>query len=564
MFILVSGPFLQSFFTTEQKNVNLKDLLPASVSGVISNFIPDGVLVTLEQAAFYLPALLLLASVLRSFAGYIFQLHQSIMTENLARVYRQRLFSSVLAQRYYETSKKTAGEWMSLIMNDVLFLQARFSDIAKGMVKDGFVIFSCLVTLAVIHMPTFLVLIICAPCLAWVLGAVGKRISHFAQMWQRNLAHISAFCLEIRRRMKFVKGQRGEKWEEAKFSHTNQNYFESIAQSIFIRSAFAPALEWFGFFLLVVISSAVTKKLWGNFSDEEAIRFFVALGLVLKPARNMGEQMTNLHEVYGVLLKSFPLVQNYRELPPRKTSKGPQLPLPLAISSVTCGYTSPIVVASELALSPGKTIAVIGPSGAGKSTLIKTLAGILEPLQWKSKVPWDHLGGNTGFVSQNPFLFRASVRDNLRYGRDEIEDIDDDKIWQALEDAGIASHIRSLPGKLDAAINDFSGNISGGQLQRLCIARALLSRSSILFLDEITSALDVAAEKTLTDHILAFAPRRQKAIVWITHRLRWLERYDEVWFIENSEIKCRGRHSELLANERYKNFVFSEKESFAN
>jgi ATP-binding cassette, subfamily B, bacterial MsbA len=564
LFILVSGPFLRSFFTTGGQDVNLKELFPAGVSEAINNLVNIDLAVSLQDAAVYLPLILLIASVFRSFAGYVFQLHQSIVTENLARVYRERLFSSLLEQRYYETSKKTAGEWMSLIMNDVLFLQTKFSDIAKGVVKDGFVIISCLITLAVIHMPTFLVLILCAPVLAWVLGAVGRRISFYAQMWQQNLSRIASSCLELRRRMKFVKGQRGEGREQTIFARLNQNYFESIAQSIFIRSAFAPVLEWFGFFLLVVISAAVTRKLWGDFSDEEAIRFFVALGLVLKPARNLGEQMTNLHEVHGVLLKSFPLVQKYEKAQLPQPGVRVPLALPLSIKHTSCGYSAPIISAKDLRIEPGRSIAVIGPSGAGKSTLIKTLAGILEPLQWNANIPWNDLCGGTGFVSQNPFLFSASIRENLSYGIPKSASLTDDAVWQALEDVGIASHVRGLPGQLDALISNFSGNVSGGQLQRLCIARALLSRSQLLLLDEITSALDVGAEKSLTEHLLASAPRRQRAIVWITHRLRWLEKYDEVWLVENSEIQLRGHHSELLGNDRYKAYVSAETANFAN
>ena len=179
----------------------------------------------------------------------------------------------------------------------------------------------------------------------------------------------------------------------------------------------------------------------------------------------------------------------------------------------------------------GRSVAVVGPSGAGKSTLIKTLVGLIQPKEWLSQdTPWEAFGQNCSFVSQQPFLFNASLRENLRYGLER--EASDDEILALIDDLGLQHLIESHPKGLDTQVTSLQSNLSGGQLQRLVLVRALLRDQAFLVMDEATSAVDAQNEEMITKLVLSRVKSQRTGLVFVTHRLRWLALFDEIWFIE--------------------------------
>jgi ATP-binding cassette subfamily B protein AbcA/BmrA len=162
----------------------------------------------------------------------------------------------------------------------------------------------------------------------------------------------------------------------------------------------------------------------------------------------------------------------------------------------------------------------------------------------------------SNLVSQSPFLFSATIRENLVYGLEGSADWStDDEIWQALESVGLSSFIRLLHGNLDASVSAISANLSGGQIQRLVIARALLRKRTLLLLDEATSAIDLKNEREIVVGTIGLTRIRGLTLVAVTHRLQWLAEYDQVWFIENGTVSAAGRHTDLIKQQRYAEFV---------
>ena len=196
----------------------------------------------------------------------------------------------------------------------------------------------------------------------------------------------------------------------------------------------------------------------------------------------------------------------------------------------------------------GTSVAFIGQSGAGKTTLADVILGLLKPYEgdvtvggksiFTSPKSW---AGIVGFVPQSVYLTDDTIRKNVAFGVEEA-DIDDDKIWRALEQAQLAEFVKGLPDGLDNIVGDRGIKISGGQRQRIAIARALYEEPEILVLDEATSALDTETESAVMEAIDFL--HGKKTMIIIAHRLTTIQNCDTVYEVKNGSISAVKKKNE--------------------
>ncbi|MBU6328102.1 MAG: ABC transporter ATP-binding protein/permease, partial [Verrucomicrobia bacterium] len=214
------------------------------------------------------------------------------------------------------------------------------------------------------------------------------------------------------------------------------------------------------------------------------------------------------------------------------------------------GNEAPTVSGITLHAAPGQTIALVGPTGAGKSTILNLLTRFYEadtgvillddqPIDGLSK---EWLRDNTGYVTQESFLFNTSIRENMKLAN---MNAGDDQIWQALESANAAGFVRELPERLDTVAGERGVRFSGGEKQRLSIARALLKNPPLLLLDEATSALDNQTEKLIQEALDNL--RSERTCFVIAHRLSTVRKAHRIYFLRDGGICESGTHEELLA-----------------
>ena len=226
------------------------------------------------------------------------------------------------------------------------------------------------------------------------------------------------------------------------------------------------------------------------------------------------------------------------------------------------GAEQPVLRNISFEARPGETTAIIGSTGAGKTTLVNLMprlfdatggSVLIDGVDVRELDP-DLLWGRIGLVPQKAYLFSGTVASNLRYGK---PDATNDELWTALETAQARDFVEAMPEGLDSVIAQGGTNVSGGQRQRLAIARALVKRSGILVFDDSFSALDTATDARLR-HALALAERATTKII-VAQRVSTIVDADQILVIEDGEIVGRGTHGELLAdNETYAEIVNSQ------
>ncbi len=224
----------------------------------------------------------------------------------------------------------------------------------------------------------------------------------------------------------------------------------------------------------------------------------------------------------------------------------------LEFDRVSFGYpgaNAPVLADISFTAAPGKTTAVIGSTGSGKTTLISLIPRLFDVTEGQvsidgvdvRKLAPETLWGGIGLVPQRPYLFSGTVASNLRYGR---PDATDDELWQALEIAQARDFVAAMPDGLDAAISQGGTNVSGGQRQRLAIARALVRRPLIYLFDDSFSALDTSTDARLR---AALKPMTAAAtVVIVAQRVSTIVDADQILVLEDGRIVGRGRHDQLL------------------
>ncbi|ANS76683.1 amino acid ABC transporter ATP-binding protein [Paenibacillus yonginensis] len=251
-----------------------------------------------------------------------------------------------------------------------------------------------------------------------------------------------------------------------------------------------------------------------------------------------------------------------RPASPSAASSDPDMPPPaqvhISLQNVSFTYSEgeqPSVSHVNLELPQGKRIAVIGRSGAGKSTLLKLILGALEPSAGEvalNGIPAaelaPHMPDYAAVLNQSPHLFDTTVGNNIRLGQLSATD---EQIAAAAESARLGGLISSLSAGLDTPMHETGQRFSGGERQRVALARVLLQNTPVLILDEPTIGLDPKTERELMATVLEAA--KGKTLIWVTHHLTFARQMDEIIFMNQGGIEMRGTHDELMANhERYR------------
>ncbi len=384
-----------------------------------------------------------------------------------------------------------------------------------------------------------------------LLRRLRRRLERLAREVAQDLGQLTSYTTSTIQTIETLKVSGGEGEAFARWAglHARAAAAERSIGAINASAQVAPAfLHALGAAAVLVVGG------WRVMDGALTVGSLVAMQMLLAsftaPFLRLVELFEKVQQVRGDLSRVAALLAQAPPAPPPAPPAGDGSGT-LELRDVTFGYSRTdlaLVEGFSLSLAPGRRVALVGGSGSGKSTLGRLLAGLLEP--WSGEILFDgrplaaippgERASALAHVDQDIFLFAGSVRDNLTLWDATVPEA---ALIEALKDAALHADVASRPGGLEAMVAEGGGNFSGGQRQRLELARALVGNPAVLVMDEATAALDPLTEMAID----AAIRRRGCACVIIAHRLSTIRDADEILVLEHGQVVERGSHATLLA-----------------
>ncbi|NJM37812.1 MAG: ABC transporter ATP-binding protein [Akkermansiaceae bacterium] len=304
--------------------------------------------------------------------------------------------------------------------------------------------------------------------------------------------------------------------------------------------------------IIIMVAFGAWYALQGDLKPGVVISFLVAWGFLFDPISRINTLSQTFTRGIVSAERVFKIIDTPDETNLTEGLRPSEMKGHVQFKEVSFSYSDEAPTINQLTLEaqPGETIALVGATGAGKSTVLNLLTRFYEPTSGQILIDGIPLDGvskewlrdQLGYVTQESFLFNTTLRENLQLAK---QDATDDELWAALESANAAGFVRSSPDGLDTIAGERGSRFSGGEKQRLSIARALLKNPPLLLLDEATSALDNQTERLVQEALENL--RSDRTCFVIAHRLSTVQKADRICVLHHGQLIEQGTHNELMA-----------------
>jgi subfamily B ATP-binding cassette protein MsbA len=504
---------------------------------VVVNFLPLWVLIVILLSG----AFIFLRSYLISYAG------QRVVFNIREKVFNHLL---MLPLRFYDMRR--SGDVVSRVTNDVNVLQ----DTANAL-KD---ITSALTTLVIVLVVMFarswkltLLVLITFPALGWIINKLGSKSRKAGKRFQFEIGSLTALLSETLQNIKLIKSFRREEFERLRFLRRNWETFKAWMYGVKIESILRPLIE-------VVSGLGIAGFFWvgchlvlsGRMTTGTLLGFTGLVVILYQPVKVLGRVTALVQRALAAAGRVYEVIDEPEERRLWRTGDlKRRVDGAVGFDDVSFTYDSETYVLESVTLDvrPSEVIAVVGPSGAGKTTLVSLLPRFYDFTSGSLTIDGynirdydlDSLRDQISLVPQESILFADTVLNNIRYGK---LDAGVDDVRAAARAANADDFIMAFPQGYDSYIGERGVQISGGQRQRLAIARALIKDPRILILDEATSHLDAESEALIREALERLMAGRTTFIV--AHRLSTVRRADRIVVLDRGRVVEVGNHHELI------------------
>ena len=445
------------------------------------------------------------------------------------------------------------GEWISRVFSDADVLGSFVENVVKRLLGDGLVAVAAVAMIFWLDYRLAVAIAALVPLLALLLAAVGRSIRRWTSVARKEIGAATAAMTEQLHGLTTIKGFQSEDAEATRFGEMiaafrRRTMGAEVWSSLLVGTVFLVT----GLGLLGVVAFGSREVLAHRLTQGGLLAFCLYAVQAIEPMR----RLSDLHGMLQKALVSARRVYEVIDLEPREPHGGRAIPRPirgeLQFEQVGFRYreTEPVLESVTLRVSRGESIALVSASGGGKSTIARLLLRFENPRAGRIRLDGREIAGlrlaelrrAVCVVEQDAFLFAGTVSENLRYGS---RGASESEVEAAAESVGLGPLLASLPGGFRARLAEGARDLSGGEKQRLALARAILRDPAVLVLDESLSALDSESEGVIFDRIREWLARR--TVVAMTHRLSTVVRFPRVAMLERGKVAADGPPESLLA-----------------
>ena len=516
-----------------------------------------------QSLIFIIPLLIIIAFATKGFSLYFAKAIMISVAEEIKKILQSDMVKSLINADTQLIDQKHSGKFISNLTYDVTHITTMLSNAILTLFKDSLTLFGLLFVMFSQNWKLSLIAIIMIPVAGLASKTLGKRIGKVVTEAQEKSGFLNTHLIELFKNHKLIKIFQREDYESKRTDvHLNELKNKNIKiNTVFVRMS--PIMETLtGTMIAILIFYSGKLALKEEIEVGNFFSFLAAMMLAYQPVRALSTINMVLKQGLSAANRILPIIDNKNKIADHENSKD----INIINSNIKFNNINFRYIADEknvlknvnLNIAGGKMTSLVGHSGSGKSTILNLIprfydvqsGDILIDNQSIYKIKIKSLRDKISLVSQDTTLFDDTIKNNIKYAK---KNVSDDEVIEAAKFSYANEFIEKLPNKYETIIGENGIRLSGGEKQRLSIARAMIKKSPIILLDEATSSLDAETESKIQDALKILT--KDKTTIVIAHRLSTILNSDQIYIIDAGNVVANGKHDELLnTSELYKNF----------
>ncbi len=532
-----------------------------SMPALMKPLLDDGFTGKLNATLWVVPFLLVGLAMARSLSQYASNFLLTKITSSVLYTLRQQMFSRLLYAKTDLFIQNTASKLINAVVFEVGNALNVMGGLAINFLRDVLTVLGLLGYLLYLNWSLTLIVLGIFPIVAYISNKINKRLRILNRLQQDYTNDMSYVVEESTAGHKLVKLHGSQSYEMQRFMERAKKLYQFTMKLAVAGGLNQPLTQLIASSALsVVLVIALMQSATQGTTVGEFAAFITAMMLIISPLKRVADIGQPLQRGFTAAELVFSLLDQELESDPKQQDQEVSLEKArgkIEFADVTFHYEQDgervaALHSINLTIEPGEVIALVGPSGAGKTSLVNLLPRFYRPSSGQIYVDdislenlrLKDLRKQISFVGQDIVLFNDSIAVNVAYGT-ALDHIDRTRVLEALDAANLTELIEELPKGIDTVVGDNGNQFSGGQRQRLAIARAIYKNAPILILDEATSALDSESERLVQAAIERLMANRTTIV--IAHRLSTVEHASRIAVMDKGRITELGTHQELIA-----------------